>query len=83
MQIQFVDSDLNLGSPNIGEMTALADTTFIYGWLHFVITMGGALQGLGGTVIFRPIKSGVQVYGIIHPPKGLATSSAITACLQP
>lgn len=43
----------------------------------------GALGGLGRTVIFRPINSGVQVCGIIHHPKGLATSSAITACLQP
>ena len=40
---------------------------------------GAALGGLGRTVIFRPIKSGVQVCGIIHHPKGLATSSAITA----
>lgn len=43
----------------------------------------GAFWGQGRTVIFRPIKSRVQVCGIIHHPKGLATSSAITACLQP
>lgn len=43
---------------------------------------GGALGRLGRMVIFRPIKSGVQVCGIIHHPKGLATFSAITACFQ-
>lgn len=51
-----------------GGMTVLADTTFNSVWLTFGDYPRGALRGLGRTVIFRPIKSGVQVCGIIQWP---------------